>query len=99
MSQDSMESNINRNYPVIFLALWALLWLPYFKAFLLGNPPIEAFSLYDLVNSNIVVKIVIGSIAVFSELALVAAVIACIRRCSNSTITRSSISFLFIGLV
>jgi hypothetical protein len=71
-----MESNIKLNYPVIFLSLWAVLWLPYFTAFLLGNPPIEVFSLYDLVNSNIVVKIAIGSIAVFSELALVAAVIA-----------------------
>ena len=70
-----MEKNINSNYPIVFLTAWVVLWFPYSSVFLLGNPPIDFFSLYDLVNRCFVIKIAIGVIAILSELALIAAIV------------------------
>jgi hypothetical protein len=57
------------------LSIWALLWIPYYLIFVLGNPPIEYFSLYEVLKNNLWLKVAMVFLAVTGEIAILVSVI------------------------
>ena len=69
------QKDYKLKYPIIFLFIWCVLWLPYYIVFILGNPPIEVFSLYEVVNSNRLIKVSVAFAAIAGELSLMLAIL------------------------
>jgi hypothetical protein len=72
---DIMTLTRNSRIAIYALSFWALSWIPYYLIFVLGNPPIEYFSLYEIGKSNLWLNMAILFLAISGEIALLIAVI------------------------